>query len=90
MASTQAFSCLLESHAEAGQYMFWSLRNVRNGSFADATGMTPVHMNRVLQRLRAAGLIRWTARRLTVLDAEGLSKASGFDAHICTLGMDTA
>lgn len=46
----------------------------------DATGMTPVHMNRTLQRLREEGLIRLEQRMLTVPNVEALRKAGGFDA----------
>jgi CRP-like cAMP-binding protein len=46
---------------------------------ADATGLTSVHTNRTLQRLRRDGLIQLTARSLTVLDWEGLKEAGDFD-----------
>ena len=46
---------------------------------ADALGLTPVHVNRVLQRLRKEGLITLQARRLTVDDPAGLREAAGFD-----------
>ncbi|MDB5408448.1 MAG: hypothetical protein JWL84_3360 [Rhodospirillales bacterium] len=46
---------------------------------ADTLGMTPVHMNRVLQRLRKEGLIQLTGRRLTILDRRGLEAAADFD-----------
>jgi CRP-like cAMP-binding protein len=47
--------------------------------FADALGLTPVHVNRVLQRLRAEGLITLEGRRLTLEDPEALREAAGFD-----------
>ena len=46
---------------------------------ADALGLTPVHVNRVLQRLRKQGLITLEARRLTLVDPEALRDAAGFD-----------
>ena len=46
---------------------------------ADAVGLTPVHTNRVLQRLRKAGLIELRGRALTVLDVEAIRRAAGFD-----------
>lgn len=46
---------------------------------ADATALTPVHVNRTLQRLRNEGLIIFRSGRLTVLDMQGLRRAAGFD-----------
>jgi CRP-like cAMP-binding protein len=46
---------------------------------AEATGMTPVHANRVLGQLRDDGLIELNRRVLTVLDFEGLKKVAQFD-----------
>jgi CRP-like cAMP-binding protein len=48
---------------------------------ADALGLTPVHINRVLQRLRAEELITLKGGTLTVLDGVGLGKAAGFDPN---------
>ena len=45
---------------------------------ADAMGMTPVHINRVLQRLRTDGLIELKARVLTITDVHRLRKIGGF------------
>ena len=47
---------------------------------ADATGLTPVHVNRMLQRLRDERLIATEGKRWTVLDTEGLRSAARFDA----------
>jgi CRP-like cAMP-binding protein len=46
---------------------------------ADATGLSAVHINRVLQRLRADGLIRLRSGKLTVNDLRRLEEFSGFD-----------
>ena len=46
---------------------------------ADTTGLTPVHTNRTLQRLRKEDLIEIGSGMLTVLDVDGLRKAAGFD-----------
>jgi CRP-like cAMP-binding protein len=46
---------------------------------ADATGLTAVHTNRTLQRLRKEGLVEIGGGILTVLDVERLRKAAGFD-----------
>lgn len=45
----------------------------------EALGLSPIHINRVLQRLRADGLIQIGERQLTILDAAKLSRAAGFD-----------
>jgi CRP-like cAMP-binding protein len=47
---------------------------------ADATGLTPVHVNRMLQRLRDEGLISTEGKVWTVLDPAGLRNAARFDA----------
>ncbi|WP_326522736.1 Crp/Fnr family transcriptional regulator [Sphingomonas sp.] len=46
---------------------------------ADATGLTPVHVNRMLQELRKQGLIEIGRRELVVLDVPALQQFSGFD-----------
>ena len=48
---------------------------------ADALGLTPVHVNRVLQRMRSDELITLRQGTLTLLDYERLEKASGFNAN---------
>lgn len=45
---------------------------------ADATGLTSVHVNRTLQRLREEGLIAAEGKRLKVLDRAGLRGAADF------------
>ena len=47
---------------------------------ADATGMTPVHVNRMLQQLRSQGLIELTGKVLTVLDPKGLQRLAKYDS----------
>lgn len=47
---------------------------------AECLGLTSVHINRTLQALRRADLVRLADRRLTILDLEGLLKAADFDA----------
>lgn len=46
---------------------------------ADATALTPVHVNRTLQRLRKEGLIAFSGGQLTILDVRALQRAAGFD-----------
>jgi CRP-like cAMP-binding protein len=48
---------------------------------ADATGITPVHVNRVLQRLREEKLITLSGKLLTVLDPPRLKQLAGFNAN---------
>ena len=52
---------------------------VTQEELADATGLTNVHMNRTLQRLRSEGLIELRGGMLTLLDLQGLQEAVGFD-----------
>jgi CRP-like cAMP-binding protein len=47
---------------------------------ADATGMTPVHVNRMIQQLRTQKLIELTGRVLTVLDPKALQQVAKFDS----------
>lgn len=46
---------------------------------ADATGMTPVHMNRTIQTMRERGLIELRQRSLFIPDVQALAYAGGFD-----------
>lgn len=46
---------------------------------ADATGLTSVHVNRTLQRLRSENLIEIGRGMLTLLDASALREAAGFN-----------
>lgn len=45
----------------------------------DALGISTVHVNRVIQELRANGLIVWVGRILDVQDWGGLKRAGDFD-----------
>lgn len=45
---------------------------------AEATGMTPVHVNRMVQELRARGLIRWKGREFEAIDLAGLCSVAMF------------
>lgn len=46
---------------------------------ADATGLTPVHVNRMLQKFREEKLITLASGELTLLDPERLREVAGFD-----------
>lgn len=52
---------------------------INQAALADTTGLTPVHINRTLQRLRNDGLIRLCQRRLSIVDADRLAAIAGFD-----------
>ena len=45
---------------------------------AEATGLTPVHVNRTIQAMRGAGLIDWAHKTLALLDFARLQVASCF------------
>ena len=53
---------------------------ITQSEFADATGLANVHVNRVLQELRADGLIVLKGDTLQVLDWDQLKQAGDFDA----------
>lgn len=46
---------------------------------ADTAGLTAVHVNRVLQSLRQAGLVALDKRKITINDWERLAKMADFD-----------
>lgn len=45
---------------------------------AEATGLTPVHVNRMVQELRRDRLIEWAGRTLTILDLDRLCQVASF------------
>lgn len=45
----------------------------------DMTGLTPVHTNRVMRRLRAEGVLEAARQRLTILDLQRLIEIGEFD-----------
>ncbi|WP_262269979.1 Crp/Fnr family transcriptional regulator [Microvirga yunnanensis] len=54
---------------------------VTQTDLADTVGLTLVHTNRMLQELRAEGLIAWKGKRLTILDFERLADLSMFNPN---------
>ncbi|SCY66598.1 Crp/Fnr family transcriptional regulator [Microvirga guangxiensis] len=52
---------------------------ITQSEFADALGVTTVHVNRVLQQLRADGLIKLKGDRLNIPDWDRLKEAGEFD-----------
>lgn len=47
----------------------------------DTVGVTGVHINRVLQRMRADGMIAFEGKRLTILNMAEMRRAAGFDPN---------
>ena len=54
---------------------------ITQSDLAETVGLTVVHVNRVLQRLRAAGLITLQSRRLVINDAQALKAFSEFNPN---------
>jgi len=63
---------------------------VTQAHLADSLGLSAVHTNRVLQQLRAQGLITFQSGQLIVLDWNGLKAAGEFDPCYLHLPSDTA
>lgn len=53
--------------------------------FADATGLSVVHVNRVLQGLRHDNLVRRSSKRYILVDWPSLKRAAGFDEQYLSL-----
>jgi CRP-like cAMP-binding protein len=56
----------------------------------DATGLTFVHVNRVLSDLRAEGIVEFHYRRLRILDPDKLIDVAGTDPHLAMAWMRPA
>jgi CRP-like cAMP-binding protein len=52
---------------------------ITQAEFGDALGLTTVHVNRILQQLRADGLIQTQGTRLNIPDWDKLKEAGEFD-----------
>ena len=48
----------------------------------DATGLTNVHVNRVLRDLREEGIVEFHYRRLRILNPDKLADVAGIDPHV--------
>lgn len=46
---------------------------------ADVLGLSPVHVNRTLQKLRRDGLVEWEASMIEILDWDRLAELADFD-----------
>ena len=63
--------------ADEGSYQL----PITQGELADTMGLSNVHVNRVLQKLRQAGLISWKGDDLVVPDVDRLIEFSGFNPN---------
>lgn len=62
---------------------------ITQSDLAETVGLTVVHVNRVLQRLRAAGLITLRSKRLVINDSKALKAFSEFNPNYLHLGEKT-
>lgn len=58
---------------------------ITQGELSDALGLSPVHMNRTVQELRASGLVNWDGFEITIHDWEGLLALAEFDGNYLNL-----
>jgi CRP-like cAMP-binding protein len=63
---------------------------ITQAEFADALGVSTVHINRVLQEMRAHGLIQTKGAQVTIPDWETLKRAGDFDPTYLHLKRDRA
>lgn len=55
---------------------------------SEATGITPVHVNRTLQELRSQNLIEWKGREIHVPDMDALKSVAMFNDNYLHLGKE--
>lgn len=55
---------------------------------ADALGLSVVHVNKTLQKLRSDNVVTWTDRMITVLNWEKLTEIAEFDPSYLHLSME--
>lgn len=61
---------------------------ITQAEFGDALGLSTVHVNRILQELRANELIELKGDRLNILDWDRLKQEGGFDPTYLHLGRE--
>jgi CRP-like cAMP-binding protein len=74
----ELFLRLISQGLTEGNSCDWPLTQA---DLADATGLTPVHVNRTLQGIRKRGLIELRGRRLTVANLDVLKRVSLFTSN---------
>ena len=63
---------------------------VTQDQLADTVGLTPVHVNRVLQRMRSEGLIEIGSKHLAIREPEALQRVADFQSNYLHLDRRTA
>lgn len=63
---------------------------ITQGEFADALGLTTVHVNQVMQQMRTEGLIALSGEWLNIPDWEKLKQVGEFDPTYLHLESDQA
>ena len=63
---------------------------LRQGDIADALGLTPVHVNRTLRRLREKGLLSWRRGVLRIHDFTKLQECCDFNAAYLAMAGEEA
>ncbi len=58
---------------------------INQAVLADTTGLTPVHVNRIVQRLRKEQLIELRRHHLVIADPRRLAEVAGFDDNYLTV-----
>ncbi|MGF1545913.1 MAG: Crp/Fnr family transcriptional regulator [Thiotrichales bacterium] len=59
---------------------------ITQDDIAEAVGVTPIHVNRILQQMKQDGLLRCANHRLEILDQPALTKLAHFDPETIGYG----
>jgi CRP-like cAMP-binding protein len=60
---------------------------ITQGDLGDIVGLSLVHVNKVLQRMRGDGLLSWNGRELRIVDWDAMAAEAEFDATYLNLEM---
>jgi CRP-like cAMP-binding protein len=63
---------------------------ITQADVADATGLSLVHVNKTLKKLKDEGLVSWNRNQLTILNWEALKKVALFDEKYLHFKHDSA
>jgi len=63
---------------------------ITQNELADAVGLTPVHVNRILQALRANGVLELQGKRVSLINHAKVVAVAGFNADYLYLAKDPA
>ncbi|GLS30781.1 Crp-like helix-turn-helix domain-containing protein [Mesorhizobium albiziae] len=58
---------------------------LKQGQFADVLGLSLVHVNKNIQKLRSTRLVDWKDGIVTINDFDGLAELADFDATYLSL-----